>query len=54
MGWAWAVFLAHSNLQAIFALSVRCVEASAQLIDGTPTPQLDQFSRLFWLHIDDF
>ena len=54
MGWAWAVFFAHSVLQAIFNRSVRSLEAGSQLIDGCVTPQLDKFSRLFWLYIDDF
>ena len=50
----WAVFLAHSALQAIFSKGVADIQPGAQLIDGLPTPQFNVFSKLFWLYSDDF
>ena len=54
MGWSWAVFFAHAVPQSVFTRSVQAVEGGGQLIDGLPTPQLDQLSRWFWVYIDDF
>ena len=54
MGWAWAVFLAHSALQSIFQKGIADIDPRGQLIDGMPTPQFNCFSKLFWLYIDDF